>query len=76
MLISVRGIYRDGKIELTEKIPDVQSADVIVTFLPNGHDVNLADRGFSAEQVIELREALATFQEDWNAPGMEVYDKL
>ncbi len=76
MLQSVRGVYRNGKIELSEKVPDIETAEVIVTFIPNGRSTKLAERGFSPEQIIELRERLATFEEDWNAPGMEAYDNL
>ncbi len=76
MLISIRGVYHDGKIELTEKVPDMKDAEVIVTFIPNGAGVNLYERGLKAEQILELRERLASFEEDWNAPGMEAYDKL
>ncbi len=76
MLQSVRGVYRNGKIELSEKVPDIETAEVIVTFLPNGQSIKLGERGFSPEQIIELRERLATFEEDWNAPGMEAYDNL
>ncbi len=76
MLQSVRGVYRNGKIELSEKVPDIETAEVIVTFIPDGQGIKLAERGFSPEQIIELRERLATFEEDWNAPGMEAYDNL
>jgi hypothetical protein len=76
MLQSVRGVYRNGKIELSEKVPDIETAEVIVTFIPNSQSTKLAERGFSPEQIIELRERLATFEEDWNAPGMEAYDNL
>lgn len=34
------------------------------------------DLGWTREQTIETRHRLATFEEDWNAPGMEVYDDL
>ncbi len=76
MLVSVRGVYRDGKIELHDKLPDVTSAEVIVTFLSNESPIELASYGLSTLQVLELRERLATFEEDWNAPGMEAYDEL
>jgi hypothetical protein len=76
MLVSVRGVYRDGKIELRDKLPDVNSAEVIVTFLTNESAVDLSSYGLTQPQVLELRERLATFEEDWNAPGMEAYDKL
>ncbi len=76
MLVSVRGVYRDGRIELRDKLPDVSTAEVIVTFLTNESPIELSSYGLTQPQVLELRERLATFEEDWNAPGMEAYDKL
>ena len=38
--------------------------------------VDLRAREFTAELAAELRERLLTFEKDWNAPGMEAYDKL
>ena len=77
MLTSVRGIYRNGKIELYEEVPSIERAEVIVTFIP--YEVGRADlsaRGIIPELAAELRQRLLTFEEDWNAPGMEAYDKL
>jgi len=77
MLTSVRGVYKDGKIELYEKVTGIESAEVIVTFIPSeDQGVDLKARGFTIELAAELRQRLLTFEEDWNAPGMEVYDKL
>ncbi len=53
MLVSVRGVYRDGKIGLTEKLPDVKSAQVIVTFIPDGQGVDLS--------VVSLRSRLLNY---------------
>lgn len=74
MLTSVQGIYREGKVELTEApkgVPD--STPVIVTFL-NGSAADLRERGIDEQKAAELRDRLATFAEDWNSPAMEVYD--
>jgi hypothetical protein len=76
MLVSVRGVYRDGKIELRDKLPDVNTAEVIVTFLTNESSVDLASYGITQPQALELHERLATFEEDWNTPEMEAYDNL
>ena len=77
MLTSVRGVYKDGRIELYEKVTDIETAEVIVTFIPpEDKGVDLEARGFTTELAAELRERLLTFEEDWNAPGMEAYDKL
>jgi hypothetical protein len=76
MLVSVRGVYRDGKIELRDKLPTVSTSEVIVTFLANEPKIELINYGLTRPQVLELRERLATFEDDWNAPGMEAYDNL
>jgi len=48
-----------------------------VTFIPyEVGRVDLSARGITPELAAELRQRLLTFEEDWNAPGMEAYDKL
>jgi len=75
MLKAVEGIYRDGKVELLETPPDVEEARVVVTFLTPGNR-NSTPPEFTLEELAELRWKLAAWEEDWNAPGMEVYDAL
>ncbi len=73
MLTSVKGTYRDGRVELHEAPDDVQEdTPVIVTFL-NSNGIDLATHGISESEAAELKVALATF-EDWNSPEMEIYD--
>jgi hypothetical protein len=74
MLVSIEGIYRNGKIELADSpgnVPD--ETRVIVTFLPAGR-VNLRDYGIDETQAAELRARLAAFAEDWESPEMDIYD--
>ena len=74
MLKSVEGVYRDGKIELTEIPGDVQDETrVIVTFLET-HLIDLQARGINETQAAELRAQLVTFAEEWDSPEMESYD--
>ncbi len=74
MLTAIQGIYRNGKIQLTEEPPDVRDdTPVIVTFLTSGK-IDLAARGIGEEQAADLRARLATFAEDWNSPEMNIYD--
>ena len=72
MLRTFEGIYRDGKIELAQQPADLAEARVIVTFLSPSNDDEGPD--LSPKELQELRWKLASFEEDWNAPGMEVYD--
>jgi hypothetical protein len=73
MLTSVEGVYRDGKVELSEVPADLKEARVIVTFLPQVHP-ELAH--LTPQEVAELRWRLQSFEEDWNAPGMEAYNDM
>ena len=74
MLKSVEGVYRDGKIELTDLPDDVRDdTRVIVTFLET-NQVDLRERGIDEAQATELRAQLGTFAEEWNSPDMTLYD--
>jgi hypothetical protein len=74
MLTSVCGVYRGGKVELTEQPGSVlDGSQVIVTFLPSD-EVDLRYHGINEAQAAELRGRLAAFGEDWDAPEMDVYD--
>jgi hypothetical protein len=74
MLTAIQGIYRDGKIQLTETPHNVDDdTPVIVTFLTSG-TVNLAARGIDEAQAADLRARLTTFAEEWDSPEMDVYD--
>ena len=70
----LEGVYRDGKIELTELPGDVQDETrVIVTFLET-NPIDLQARGINETQAAELRAQLGTFAEEWDSPEMEPYD--
>lgn len=36
MMTTIEGIFKDGKVEITEALPDVQEGRVLITFLTNG----------------------------------------
>ena len=80
MAQTIEGVYRDGKIELSEQPVEVSEARVIVTFLDAqsapGNEVDLCARGIGEEQAISLRGRLQSFAEDWERPEMEAYDAL
>lgn len=74
MLKSVAGIYRDGKIELTELPSDMRDETrVIVTFLELSSS-DLPARGIDQSQAAELRVQLGAFAEEWDSPDMAPYD--
>ncbi len=55
MVQSIEGIYRNGQVELLEPAPTASETRVIVTFLPQGTEVDLAARGIDSEQAADLR---------------------
>lgn len=74
MLKSIEGVYRNGKIELSEVPGNVdEETRVIVTFL-EASPVNLRTRGISEAQATDLRARLRTFAEEWDRPEMDIYD--
>ena len=75
MLKSVKGVYRNGLVELLEPPPHGGDGQVIVTFLDSG-SVPLSERGIDETQAADLRHRLAAFAEDWDRPEMDSYDAL
>ncbi len=74
MLKSVEGVYRDGKIELTECPEDVRDETrVIVTFLETSH-IDLRKGGTDTAQAAPLRKQLGSVTEECDSPDMELYD--
>ena len=74
MLTTIEGVYRGGKIELSETPREARDGTpVIVTFLASD-SVNLRSRGIDEARAADLRARLATFAEDWESPEMNVYD--
>ncbi|CAN5471345.1 hypothetical protein BH18ACI3_BH18ACI3_15130 [soil metagenome] len=71
-MLTVEGVYRDGKIELVETVSVSKQTKVLVTFLENG-DVDLQAFGIDEREAAELKDKFATF-EDWNDPALDVYN--
>ena len=73
MLKSVKGVCREGRIELLEPVPPGSEGAVIVTFLETG-TVDLRERAISEQQAADLSQRLAGFAKDWRLPEMDIYD--
>lgn len=71
-MLTVEGIYKNGKIELLETVSEVKQSKVLVTFLDN-NDIDLKTLGIEREEANELREKFASF-EDWNDPALDIYN--
>lgn len=52
------------------------SRDAVVTIRTAENRMLITHLGWSHEQALETRMRLRTFEEDWDAPGMERYDEL
>ncbi len=76
MLKSIEGIFRNGMIGLLEPPPQEVESRMVVTFLPTRVSVDLKERGIDEAQAANLRGRLNTIAEDWQRPGMDVYDEL
>lgn len=77
MVKSVEGIYRNGRVDLVEPLPEAEGSRVVVTWTDTAtRPVDLRERGIESSQAADLRHRLAPFAEDWNRPEMAVYDEL
>jgi hypothetical protein len=74
MLTTIPGTFKSGAVELDESVAGLPEGPVLVTFLAPGSATPGAP-SLTAEQVADLRGRLAAWDEDWNAPGMEAYDR-
>ncbi len=60
-----------------QEIKDLLKVIVSQTHPPGrGERWTAAGLGWTPEQAVLVRAQLASFEEDWSAPGMEVYDQL
>lgn len=74
MLKTIEGVYRDGRIELSQMPRDVSGdTPVIVTFLAT-NSINLRERGIDESRAAVLSASLKSFAEDWANPEMKAYD--
>lgn len=74
MLNNIEGIYRNGRVELTEQPTDIhEGTRVIVTFV-RSNEIDLASQGINKAQAEILRSHLATFADDWDSQEMSIYD--
>lgn len=69
-------------VDLPKHVP-LGEAEIVIILqpTPNGKkrqkgDIDLASRGINPQLAAEMRNRVISFEEDWNAPGMEVYDEL
>lgn len=72
---------RSVVVNLPTTVP-VGKAEIVIIIQPlndgqkRSGEIDLAARGITPEQAADMRNRVISFEEDWNAPGMEVYDEL
>lgn len=68
----------DHRVEVT--VPDdvpTGSVEMVIVVQPlTAAATTVGGLGWTREQADETRARLKSFEEDWNAPGMEAYDAL
>ena len=74
---TLRGIYRNGRVELFKKPPKkAEQMAVLITFLADDTNVDLKGRGMGQDAAANLRYRLQNFAPDWDRPEMDVYDEI
>jgi hypothetical protein len=74
MLVSVEGVYRNGRVELTENPNNIPEGTCVTVTFVKSDEIDLESQGIDREQAKLLRANLATFSEDWDSPEMSIYD--
>lgn len=73
-MLTVEGVYSNGRVEFSTIPPSVNQTKVLVTFIEL-NEIDLATRGINEEQAVDLSARLSAFAEEWNRPEMDVYDE-
>ena len=73
-MLTVEGVYADGKVELAQRPAQIDRARVLVTFL-DSTGVDLRACGTDEAHAADLRARLNCFAEDWDRPEAAVYDE-
>ncbi|MEK7684079.1 MAG: hypothetical protein AAB466_01510 [Verrucomicrobiota bacterium] len=74
MYKTLPGTFHSGVVHLAESPSDLPEGPVLVTFLKTDA-IQPSGPALTRDQTAELRGKIAAWEEDWNAPGMEAYDK-
>ncbi|MBI1819931.1 MAG: hypothetical protein HY202_02375 [Nitrospirae bacterium] len=62
--------------QVTFKVPDDFPEGPLEMVVVAEPPKTIKELGWTKEQAAETRTRLKGFEEDWSAPGMEVYDEL
>lgn len=70
----LEGYFAVGALPAVE--PGQSSAPPMPVVAEPPETLDVARLGWTKEQAGRVRSALGTFQDNWNAPGMELYDTI
>ncbi len=73
MLTTIQRTFKNGTVVLDEVPGCLDDARVLVTFLQTPREASPIPN-LTRPEVAEMRDRLAAWEADWNAPGMEAYD--
>ena len=69
MLTSVKGVYRNGRVELAEHPANLRDETLVIVTFVEAEGVDLPSRGISETEAAELRDRLASFCRRLEQPG-------
>lgn len=75
-VIDERGFARSVVLEIGEFERLVRSAGIEPEGPPSANPLRVSDLGWTREEAQDTRTRLRSFDGDWNAPGMEAYDRM
>ena len=75
-LVDEQGIPHSVVLEISEFKSLLQSAGVQAQEPPCPGPLRLDDLGWTREEALDTRIRLRSFEDDWNAPGMDSYDRV
>ena len=75
-VVDEHGVPCSVVLEISEFRSLLQSAGVQAQQLPHAGPLRLIDLGWSGEEAQDTRLRLRSFEDDWEAPGMDAYDNV
>lgn len=75
-VVDERGVPQSVVLEIGDFKRLLQSAGVQAEMPEHPKPPLLSDLGWSPEEALDTRIRLRSFEDDWEAPGMDAYDRL
>lgn len=75
-VVDERGVAHSVVLEIGEFRSLLQSVGVQAQELPHSEPLRLSDLGWTGQETLDTRIRLRSFEDDWEAPGMDAYDRV